>query len=51
MQPNNVTRSYVENNPSSSVMNLTPLNESEPLLKKILQEMRVNKTKEGYKEI
>jgi hypothetical protein len=48
MQPNNVTRSYVEENPSSSEMNVTPLNESEPLLKKILQEMRVNKTKVGH---
>lgn len=46
MQPNNVTRSYVEENPSSSEMNGTPLNESEPLLKKILQEMR--KTKVGH---
>ena len=48
MQPNNVTRSYVEENPSSSEMNGTPLNESEPLLKKILQEMRVNKTQVGH---
>jgi len=41
---NNLTRYNMDSTASAARMNAVPLNESVPLLKKILEEMRMNKT-------
>jgi hypothetical protein len=40
----NVTKFNMDSTASAARMNAVPLNESVPLLKKILEEMRMNKT-------
>ncbi len=41
---NNITQYDVSSAPAAARMNAVPLNESVPLLEKILEEMRMNKT-------